>query len=134
MIYTLCFPNCGAKRTWSIRFLISSTELFDAASNSYTFNDCPLLNDVQESQASQASVFSVKLKQLIVFAKIRAQVVFPTPLGPQKRKACAKCLLFIAFFKVLVICTCPTTVSNVAGRYLRADTTKLSIVFSLLQI
>jgi hypothetical protein len=30
-----------------------------------------------------------RFSQLIVFARIRAQVVLPTPLGPQKRKACA---------------------------------------------
>jgi len=66
--------------------------------------------------------------QLIVFARIRAQVVFPTPLGPQNKKACASCPLRIAFFKVEVIDCCPTTVSNVAGLYFLADTTKLSII------
>jgi hypothetical protein len=30
------------------------------------------------------------LWQLMVFAKIRAQVVLPTPLGPQNKKACAR--------------------------------------------
>jgi hypothetical protein len=57
----------------------------------------------------------------MVFAKIRAQVVFPTPRGPQNKNACAKWPVFMAFFKVLVICAWPTTVLNVAGRYLRAD-------------
>src|SRR6202007_737343 len=131
-MYTLCEPNCGAKRTWSIKLRMSSTELFDAASNSNTFNDCPLLKEVQLSHLSQASVSSVKLKQLMVLAKIRAQVVLPTPRGPQNKKACAKCLLFIAFFNVLVMELCPTTVSNVAGRYLRADTIKLSILAIIL--
>jgi hypothetical protein len=41
--------------------------------------------------------------QLIVFAKIRAQVVFPTPLGPQNKKACAKWFDLMAFFKVVVM-------------------------------
>src|ERR1700752_3437874 len=79
IIYIFCKPNCGAKRTWSIKLRMSSTELFDAASNSNTFNDCPLLKEVQLSHLSQASVSAVKLKQLMVLAKIRAQVVLPTP-------------------------------------------------------
>ena len=45
----------------------------------------------------------------MVLAKIRAQVVFPTPLGPQKRKACATCPLLIAFFKVPTPAVAPTT-------------------------
>src|ERR1041385_8278221 len=68
----------------------------------------------------------------MVFARIRAQVVFPTPRGPQKRNACARCLFLIAFFKVVVMEDCPTTVLKVAGRYLRADTTKFSIAIAKL--
>jgi hypothetical protein len=64
---------------------------------------------------------------LIVFASIRAQVVLPTPLGPQNKKACASWLWRMAFFKVVVICACPTTVSNVCGLYFLADTMNLSI-------
>ena len=52
--------------------------------------DLPSLNDLQESHSLQASTLSVRLEQLIVFAKIRAQVVLPTPLEPQNKKACAK--------------------------------------------
>lgn len=63
----------------------------------------------------------------MVFAMIRAQVVFPTPLGPQNKKACANVLFRMAFFKVVVIDCCPTTVSKVAGRYFLADTMKFSI-------
>jgi hypothetical protein len=68
----------------------------------------------------------------MVFARIRAHVVLPTPRGPQNRKAWANWLLRIAFFRVPVIEICPTTVSNVTGRYLRADTIKLSIMVSKL--
>ena len=39
----------------------------------------------------------------MVLAMIRAQVVLPTPRGPQNRKACAKVLLRMAFFNVLVM-------------------------------
>jgi hypothetical protein len=63
----------------------------------------------------------------MVFAKILAQVVFPTPLGPVKRKACAKCWFNIAFFSVVVICDCPTTVEKCCGLYFLAETTKFSI-------
>src|SRR5690554_7657165 len=63
----------------------------------------------------------------MVFAKILAQVVFPTPLGPQNRKACARCWFLIAFFKVVVICCCPTTLLKLEGLYFLAETTKFSI-------
>jgi hypothetical protein len=53
-------------------------------------NDAFSSKEVQELQAPQASKSSVLLVQLMVLAKILAQVVFPTPLGPQKRKAWAK--------------------------------------------
>ena len=97
IIYTLYLPFCGGIFTWSVRFLISSTELFEAASNSTILNDADELNDLQLSHSLQASYCSVRFVQLIVFASIRAQVVFPTPRGPQKRKACANWLFFIAF-------------------------------------
>jgi hypothetical protein len=45
---------------------------------------------MQDSHTSQASMVGVGLKQLIVLAKILAQVVFPTPLGPQNKNACAR--------------------------------------------
>ena len=72
-------------------------------------------------------MFSVGLRQLMVLAMMRAQVVLPTPRGPQNRKACAKVLLRMAFFRVLVMEACPTTVSKVTGLYFLADTTKFSI-------
>jgi hypothetical protein len=78
------------------------------------------------------------LKQFMVLAKIRAQVVLPTPRGPQNKNACAKWLFRIAFFKVLVIDFCPTTVSKVCGLYFLADTMKFPMVnavsFELFQI
>ena len=127
MIYTLYLPACGAKRTWSTNVLISSTELLLAASNSCIFSDVPSLNDLQELHLLQASPSFVCFSQLIVFASILAQVVLPTPLGPQKRNACANWLCLIAFFKVVVICACPTTVSNVCGLYFLAETMNLSM-------
>jgi hypothetical protein len=64
----------------------------------------------------------------MVFAKILAQVVLPTPLGPQNKNACANWLFLMAFLSVVVICACPTTVLKFCGRYFLADTTKLSII------
>lgn len=63
----------------------------------------------------------------MVFANILAQVVFPIPLGPQNKYACAICLLLIAFFNVFVVEACPTTESKFTGLYFRAETIKLSI-------
>src|SRR6218665_1202667 len=83
MIYTLYSPNCGANLTWSTRLRMSSTELLLAASSSYTFSEAPELKDRQDSHWSQASPLSEMLVQLMVLAKIRAQVVLPTPRGPQ---------------------------------------------------
>ena len=77
IIYTLYCPTCGGIRTWSIRFLISSTELLEAASNS------KILKAKSSSSLWLPSWF-------IFFANIRAQVVLPTPLGPVNKSACAK--------------------------------------------
>ena len=48
-IYTLYLPACGAKRTWSTKVLISSTELLLAASNSWIFKLAPFSKEVQLS-------------------------------------------------------------------------------------
>ena len=90
-------------------------------------NEALLLKARHDSHSLQASMFSVGLRQLMVLAMMRAQVVLPTPRGPQNRKACAKVLLRMAFFKVLVMEPWPTTVSKVIGLYFLADTTKFSI-------
>ncbi len=68
--------------------------------------------------------------QLMALANIRAQVVFPTPLGPQNKKACASCLFRMAFFNVVVICDCPTTVEKSCGLYFLAETMNLFITFT----
>jgi hypothetical protein len=51
------------------------------------FNELPLSKETQELQTLQASPSEVLFSQLIVFAKILAHVVLPTPRGPQKRNA-----------------------------------------------
>ena len=118
-------------RTCSIRARISSTPLFDAASSSKILNEALLLKLTHDSHSLHASISGVGCKQLIVLAMIRAQVVLPTPVGPQKRKACARVLFLMAFCRVEVMACCPTTLWNVAGLYLRADTMKFSICTQL---
>src|SRR5581483_2079362 len=97
-------------------------------------NELPFWNETQEWQTPQASPFGCRFSQLMVLARIRAQVVLPTPLGPQNKNAWASWLFLIAFFSVLVICCWPTTVSKVAGRYLRAETIKLSTAAKVARI
>src|ERR1700722_2664018 len=70
----------------------------------------------------------------MVFARIRAQVVLPTPRGPQNRKACANWPFLMAFFRVVVIWDWPTTVEKSWGLYFRALTMNLSISANLPQI
>src|SRR5690554_7537206 len=79
-------------RTCSISMRISSTPLLDAASSSWMLYDLCWLNATHDSQLLHASLSGVRFMQLIVFAKMRAQVVLPTPRGPLKRYACASLL------------------------------------------
>src|SRR5690554_7083129 len=88
---------------------MSSTPLFDAASSSCILYERCSLKATHDSHSLQASFSLVRLKQFIVFAKILAHVVLPTPLGPLKRYACASFLPVIAFFRVVVSASCPTT-------------------------
>ena len=57
--------------------------------NSKIFSEPPSLKLLQLGQLLQASPSDCKFSQLIVLAKILAQVVFPTPRGPQNKNACA---------------------------------------------
>src|SRR5258708_40367089 len=93
-------------------------------------SEVPSLNDTQEWHLLQASPSVVWSVQLIVLARIRAQVVFPTPRGPQNRKACANWLFLMAFLRVVVMCDCPTTVEKSWGRYFRAETINLSMLYA----
>ena len=80
------------------------------------------LKDWHDSHWLHGSPFPVGLVQFIVLANMRAQVVFPTPRGPQNRKACASLPLWMAFLSVVVSDFCATTDSNVSGRYFLAET------------
>src|SRR4051794_4385713 len=105
-----------------MRDLMSSTEFLLAASSSKILRDVLSLKRIHELHLLQASPSACKFWQLIVFARMRAQVVLPTPRGPQNKNACANWLFLIAFFSVVVICCWPTTVSKVCGRYFLAET------------
>ena len=122
MMYTLYFPTWGGTCTCSIRALMSSTELLDAASSSWMQYERPSLNDTQDSHSPQGSISGPGLEQLIIFAKIRAVVVLPTPLGPQNRYACASCPLLMELDSVRAILSWPSRVSNESGLYFLADT------------
>ena len=82
----------------------------------------PSLKEMQDSHSPQGSMSGPGLEQLIVFAKIRAALVLPTPLGPQNRYACASWPLRIEFLRVLAILSWPIRDSNESGRYFLADT------------
>ena len=70
---------------------MSSTELFEAASSSNTLN-------------AKSSFGSISVPRLFIFlANMRAQVVLPTPLGPQKSIALAILPKSMAFCKVCVM-------------------------------
>src|SRR5215471_19342314 len=89
--------------------------------------EVPSLKLLHELHLLQASPSGCKFSQLIVFARMRAQVVLPTPRGPQNKNACASWLFLMAFFNVVVMCCWPTTVSKVCGLYFLAETINLSI-------
>ncbi len=122
MIYTLYFPICGGILTWSTSWRMSSTELFDAASSSCMLSERPSLNARHDSHSSHAEPSGRGSRQLMVFAKMRAHVVFPTPLGPQNRYACASLPVAMAFLSVVVNAPCPMTELKFVGRYFLADT------------
>src|SRR3712207_1987796 len=104
IIYTLYLPSCGGYLTSSISSLISSTLLCDAASISDTSIESPALIFLHISHSLHGSP-SWGFKQLTAFENIFAVEVFPVPLVPQKRYACAILLFFIWFFNVKVMCS-----------------------------
>ena len=85
MIYTQYLPIWGGMRTCSIRLRMSSTLLFEAASNSWMLNERPSSNARHDSQWPHASPSAPGFWQFMVLANIRAVVVFPTPREPQNK-------------------------------------------------
>ena len=64
--------------------IVTSTLVFDAPSISYTSTEAPPVIAVQLEQVPHGSK-SFAAVQFSAFARIRAEDVFPTPLGPEKR-------------------------------------------------
>ena len=118
IIYTLRFPCDGANRTLSRKSRISSIPRLLAASISNTSRKFSSLIALQLAHWLHGSP-SCKSKQFTAFAKILAELVFPVPLGPQNRYACAKRSARIAFFSVVLIWSCPRTSAKVWGRNTR---------------
>ncbi len=83
-MYTLYLLLAGAKRTFSIISLISSTREFEAASNSMTSGCEPSVILIHVAHSLQGS-FAGACSQFKAFAKILAVLVFPVPRGPEKR-------------------------------------------------
>ena len=52
-----------------------------------SLNYLPSAKDLQDSHSPQGSMDAAGLAQFMVFAKMRAALVLPTPLGPQNRYA-----------------------------------------------
>ena len=77
---------------------------------------------MQDSQCPHGSISGPGSEQLIIFAKIRAVVVFPTPRGPQNRYAWASCPRLIELDSVRAIVSWPISVSKESGRYFLAET------------
>ena len=82
MINTEYLPICGGIYTCVIRSWMSSTLLLEAASNSCMFIERCSLKALHDSHSLHASASDDGFRQLMAFARIRAQVVFPTPRGP----------------------------------------------------
>ena len=74
-------PFDGVNLILSIKFLISSTPLFDAASISIISGFS--VKFLQNSQFSHGDP-STGFMQLIAFANTLAVLVLPVPLGPEK--------------------------------------------------
>ncbi len=115
MMYTLCVQETGGYCTFSLRSLISSTPLFDAASISVMsrFEGSASARHVGQTPHGDPSC---GFSQFTARAKIFASVVFPVPRGPVKRYACPTLFSFIWFFKMRTMCSCLTTSSKVCGR------------------
>src|SRR5947207_11273182 len=83
-IYTLYLPVVGGIITFSRSSRILSIPRLEAASISTTLKEFPAVISRHCSHTLQGSPF-FDCEQLIVFAKRRAVLVLPVPLGPVKR-------------------------------------------------
>lgn len=84
IIYILYFPELGGYKTSSFICLISFTLVLEAPSISITSRLVPAAISLQEEHTPQGLTVG-PFWQLRDFARIRAELVFPHPLGPEKR-------------------------------------------------
>ena len=134
IIVFVCSINGMAKTNISQNFenatvnsLIGSGKLFEAASSSWIEYERPLAKDLQDSHSPHGSRSAEGFIQFIVFAKMRAVLVLPTPRGPQKRYAWANCPLLMEFLRVVAMLSWPIRERKLLGLYFRADTINFSI-------
>ena len=71
--------------TCTLMSLMFSTELWEAASNSWTSRELPTTMAWQVAHWSQGSPSGQGSSQLIALARMRAVEVLPVPRGPAKR-------------------------------------------------
>ena len=122
MMKILNLDDVGLNCTASTIGLTSSTLLCEAASSSVTSSDRPPAISWQFTHCPHGSTPFGDV-QLRAFANILERVVLPMPRGPMKRYALAIRPDSIAWRSVRTTCSCPTTSSNVIGRYFSGNDT-----------
>ena len=121
MMYILYLDDWGGKSTSSLMTLMSLTLVLDAPSISITSVLYPCVISRQDTHSPQGCAVG-PCSQFRAFASRRAEDVFPTPLGPEKRYAWAILPLSMAFSIVETTNSCPTSFSNACGLFLVAVT------------
>ena len=120
IMYILYFEEAGLNCTDSMIGLTSSTLLCDAASSSVTSSEWPAAISRQLTHSPHGST-PFGDWQFSALANMRERVVFPMPREPMNRYAFATRPASIAWRSVRTTCSCPTTSSNVMGRYFRGS-------------
>ena len=130
IINTLNLADEGLYFVCSIKSLISSIPLFEAASISITSKWELLFVDSQWEHFSQG--FDVgPFSHKSAFAIILAVEVFPLPRRPENKYACDNLLVSKAKESVWEIVSCPTKSSNLFGLYFNANTLFASSIYLL---
>jgi hypothetical protein len=93
----------------------------DVCSSDLALPDVISVQDLHSLHGTADGV-SLLASQFTVLARILATVVFPVPLGPEKRMAWARRPEVMALARVVVTWACPTTSSKVWGLYFLART------------
>ena len=125
MMKTFRRSRAGAKLTISISSRAWSTLPCVAPSISSVSIERPSSTSRHEAQLPHGvGVGCSEEWQLIAAARSRAEVVFPTPRGPEKRYAWASRSWETAFVRARTISSCPTTSAKERGRHFRANGTK----------